>query len=201
MIKNIVFDISNVLAPFRMKEFLLEKGFDEIMIKRLYKASAMTPYWVEFEKGLISESKVIDAFVKCDPEIEKELHLAFDSVNGIMGEYDYSVGWIEALKKAGYGVYCITNFTPAGYYQCYDKISFVEKMDGSIFSFKEGYVKPEPEIYKLLLDRYALKAEESVFIDDTEANVRGAEALGFKGIVFKGYEDAVQKLAEMEVNF
>lgn len=195
MIKNIVFDISNVLAPFRFKEFLFEKGFDGNMIKRIYKASAMTPYWVEFEKGRISEKAVVEAFVKCDPEIEKELHLAFDSVKGIMGVYDYSEAWIEALKKAGYRVYCITNFTPAGYYQCYDNISFVEKMDGSVFSFKEGYVKPEPEIYKILLERYGLKAEESVFIDDTEENVRGAEALGFTGIVFKGYEDAMQQLA------
>ena len=51
MIRNIVFDISNVLAPFRFKEFLAEKGFDGTMIKRIIKASAMTPYWTEFEKG------------------------------------------------------------------------------------------------------------------------------------------------------
>ena len=141
MIKNIVFDISNVLAPFRLKEFLAEKGFDGDMAKQIYKASVFSPYWVEFERGKISEKEVIDSFVKCNPKIEEEIHLAFDSVKGIMGEYDYSVAWIEALKKAGYGVYCITNFTPAGYYQCYDQISFVEKMDGGIFSFQEGYVK------------------------------------------------------------
>lgn len=199
MIKNIVFDISNVLVPFRFKEFLLEKGFDESMVKRIYKASAMTPYWVEFEKGAISEKEAVDGFANSDPEIEKEIHLAFDSISGIMGEYDYSVAWIEALKEAGYGVYCITNFTPSGYQQCYDKISFIERMDGRVFSFQEGHVKPEPEIYKVLLERYNLKAEECVFIDDTEVNVRGAEALGFKGIVFMGYNDAIQKLAALGV--
>ena len=58
-------------------------------------------------------------------------------------------------------------------------------------------MKPDQEIYKILLDRYGLKAEECVFIDDTEENVRSAEKLGFKGIVFTGYEDAAGRLAQI----
>ena len=76
-------------------------------------------------------------------------------------------------------------------------MSFIEKFDGCVFSFKEGIVKPDPMIYKTLLSRYDLKAEECVFIDDTEENVRSAENLGFTGIVFNGYEDAVKRLAEI----
>ena len=105
------------------------------------------------------------------------------------------------MKKAGYRIYGITNFTPAGYEQCYDCIAFVEKFDGCVFSFMEGVVKPNPEIYKILLARYDIKAEECVFIDDTEENVLGAEKLGFKGIVFTGYDDAVAKLAEIKGSF
>jgi putative hydrolase of the HAD superfamily len=101
------------------------------------------------------------------------------------------------LKDAEYRMYCITNFTPEGYEQCYDCISFVEKFDGCVFSFREGVVKPDPQIYRILLERYDLQDEECVFIDDTEENVRGAEKLGFKGIVFTGYEDAAAKLAAL----
>ena len=197
MIKNIVFDISNVLAPFRFKEYLAEKGFDGTMIKRIIKASAMTPYWTEFEKGKITHEEAMTAFISMDPYIAYELHKAYDFCSGIMGKYDYTEGWIKALKKYGYELYCITNFTPAGYEQCYDCISFVEEFDGCVYSFREGVVKPDPEIYKILLRRYDLKAEECVFIDDTEENVLSAEKLGFSGIVFTGYEDAVAKLAEM----
>ena len=197
MIKNVVFDISNVLAPFRFKEYLAEKGFDTEMIKRIIKASAMTPYWTEFEKGKITQEEAMDAFISMDPDIADELHQAYDSCSGIMGKYEYTEGWIDSLKGAGYKLYCITNFTPAGYEQCYDCISFVERFDGGIFSFREGIVKPDPEIYRLLLSRYDLKAEECVFIDDTEENVLSAKKLGFNGIVFTGYEDAVSKLKEM----
>ena len=166
-------------------------------MKRIIKASAMTPYWIEFEKGKLTYEEAMNGFISTDPEIAEELHKAYDSCVGIMGKYDYTEGWINALKEDGYRLYCITNFTPAGYEQCYDCISFVERFDGCIFSFKEGIVKPDPEIYKILLKRYDLTAEECVFIDDTEENVRSAERLGFNGIVFTGYEDAVAKLKEL----
>lgn len=197
MIKNIVFDISNVLAPFRYKEFLAEKGFDTAMIKRIIKASAMTPYWTEYEKGKLTYEEAIEAFLSVDPDIREELHKAYDECSGIMGRYDYTENWIDALKASGYKLYCITNFTPAGYEQCYDRISFIERFDGCVFSFREGIAKPDPEIYKTLLRRYDLKAEECVFIDDTEENVISAEKLGFAGIVFTGYEDVVAKLDEI----
>ena len=185
------------MAPFRFKEYLAEKGFDKDMIKRIIKASAMTPFWTEFEKGRLSYDEAMNGFISVDPDIADELHKAYDSCAGIMGKYDYTEGWIKSLKDAGYRLYCITNFTPAGYEQCYDCISFVEKFDGCVFSFREGVVKPDPQIYRILLERYDLQAEECVFIDDTEENVRGAEKLGFKGIVFAGYEDAVAELAAL----
>ena len=197
MIKNIVFDISNVLAPFRFEEYLAEKGFDGAMIKRIIKASAMTPYWTEYEKGKLTYEEAMDAFISMDSAIADELHKAYDSCSGIMGKYDYTEGWIGELKEAGYKLYCITNFTPAGYEQCYDCISFIEEFDGCVFSFREGIVKPDPEIYKILLRKYKLKAEECVFIDDTEENVLSAEKLGITGIVFTGYEEAVSRLAEI----
>ncbi|MCQ2406497.1 MAG: HAD-IA family hydrolase [Oscillospiraceae bacterium] len=199
MIKNIVFDISNVLSPFRFMEFLTEKGFDAPMIKRIIKASAMTPYWAEFERGRLTRDEVMKAFISCDPEIEKELHLAFDDLHGMMGKYDYTEGWLRALREGGYKLYGMTNFTPAGYEQCYDCISFTEGFDGCVFSFREGTVKPEEAIYKLLLERYALNAEVCLFIDDTGEKVRDAEALGFCGIVFRSYPEAVSLMKEMGI--
>ena len=90
MIRNIVFDISNVLAPFRFKEFLAEKGFDAAMIKRIFKASAMTSYWTEFEKGKLTYDEAMEGFVSTDPDIADELYKAYDSCSGIMGRYNYT---------------------------------------------------------------------------------------------------------------
>ena len=51
MIRNVVFDIGNVLTDFRWKEFLQDKGFDEAMIKRIAQASVLSPFWNEFDRG------------------------------------------------------------------------------------------------------------------------------------------------------
>ena len=159
----------------------------------------MTVHWEEFERGHLTKEEAKELFVKTDPSIEAQIRKAYDSCAGIMGSYDYTLGWIKALRSAGYKLYCITNFTPAGYEECYDAISFIEQFDGTVFSFKEGVLKPEREIYELLLNRYSLKAEECVFIDDTEKNVVGARAVGLHGIVFRGYDEAVAELKKLGV--
>lgn len=71
------------------------------------------------------------------------------------------------------------------------------KAMASNYRIKPILSEGEPEIYQTLLSRYDLKADECVFIDDTEDNVRSAEKLGFAGIVFTGYEDTVERLDEI----
>ena len=80
---------------------------------------------------------------------------------------------------------------------CGESLAFMEFMDGGLVSFKAGKTKPDPEMYKQFLDVYDLNPEECLFIDDTEENVVVARKLGFKGIVFTGYEDLCNKLDEL----
>ena len=74
MIKNIVFDIGGVLADFHVTDFLAAKGFDGPMIKRILKASIMTPYWGQFERGELTEEEALAGFAGTDPEITDELN-------------------------------------------------------------------------------------------------------------------------------
>lgn len=72
-------------------------------------------------------------------------------------------------------------------------------MDGGILSYRDKLIKPQREIYQLLLERYGLKAEESVFLDDTEKNLSGAEKLGIRTILFQSREQAVEDLEKLGV--
>ena len=67
-------------------------------------------------------------------------------------------------------------------------------MDGGIFSYEEKVIKPEATIYRLLLERYNLNAEECVFFDDVEKNVLAARETGIHGIVFENREQAMKEL-------
>lgn len=199
MIHNIVFDIGNVLTDFRWKEFLMDKGFDKEMIRRIAKASVESPLWKEIDRGEWDREKLMEEFVKLDPEIEEELHLAYDNVHGMVTPRDYAIPWIKELKEKGYRVYYLSNFSDKAYEECADALEFIPHTDGGILSYREKMIKPDPKIYRCLLERYGLKAEECVFLDDLEVNVEAARAEGFAGIVFETKEQAERELALLGV--
>ena len=147
MIKNIVFDIGGVLADYRMKEFLMEKGLDGSMIKRVLKASVMNPYWGRFERGEVTEEETLQAFTADDPEIERELRLAFTNLSGMLVSRDYAIPLVRRLKKAGYGVYYLSNYSKKAYDECGESLAFMPYMDGGIVSFKVGMTKPDQRMF------------------------------------------------------
>ena len=200
MIRNIIFDIGNVLTDFRWKEFLSDRGFSEEMTARIARASVLTPLWDEVDRGVWDTEKLMQEFIRRDPEIASELRLAFDNVKGMVTKRDYAIPWIQRLKTHGYKVYYLSNFSIKAYEDCQDALDFIPFMDGGILSCREKVIKPDAEIYRILLSRYSLKAEESVFIDDTGKNVDAAEALGIHGICFKSRKQAEEELRQLGVD-
>ena len=97
MIRNIVFDIGNVLTDFRWKDFLRDKGFDEQMIGRIAKASVESPLWKEYDRGEMESEELLREFIKQDPQIEEELHRAYDDIHGIVTPRDYAIPWVREL--------------------------------------------------------------------------------------------------------
>ena len=199
MIRNIVFDIGNVLTDFRWKGFLEDKGFDAEMIRRIARASVESPLWQEIDRGEWDREKLMEEFVKLDPEIEAEIRRAYDNVHGMVTPRDYAIPWIRELKEKGYRVYYLSNFSDKAYEECADALEFMPYTDGGILSYQERIVKPDPAIYRRLLERYGLKAQECVFVDDLEINVEAARAEGFYGIVFETREQAQRELAGLGV--
>nr|WP_296457309.1 HAD family phosphatase [uncultured Acetatifactor sp.] len=194
MIRNIIFDIGNVLTDFRWKEFLEDKGFDEAMVKRIAKASVQSPVWNEIDRGVWSMEELMQAFIRQDPEIEEELRRAYGDITGMVTKRAYAIPWIQELREKGYRVYYLSNFSEKAYEDCADALDFLPYTDGGILSYREKLVKPDPEIYRRLLSRYSLEARESVFLDDTALNVEAAERLGIHGICFRTKEQAEEEL-------
>ena len=194
MIKNIIFDIGNVLSDFRWHDFLIDKGFDEARIDRIAKATIESEIWYEYDRGEWTQEELMAAFVKNDPDLEQDLHRAFDDIHGMVTPRAYAIPWVQDLKKQGFGVYYLSNFSQTAEEECPESLSFIPYTDGGILSYKERLVKPNPEIYRLLLKRYGLKAGECVFIDDTKKNVDAAIEEGIHGIWFQTKEQVDREL-------
>lgn len=199
MIKNIIFDIGNVLVAYRWREYFAEFGYSQEIYDRLAKATTLNEAWNEYDRGLWTEEEVLQGFIRNDPEIEPQIRETLTNLKGLLIMYDYAVDWVRELKEKGYGVYYLSNYSLPACRDCAEELAFIPYMDGGIFSFEDHVIKPEPEIYQLLLERYGLKAEECVFLDDTEKNIKGALAAGMHGIIFKSKAQAEEELRNMGV--
>ena len=142
-------------------------------------------------------SEVMDKFVSLDIEMEDEIRRVLADMHGIVTGRSYAVPWVCSLKEQGLQVYVLSNFSEKIWKECLDALEFYEFTDGGIISYKEHLIKPDQAVYQLLLERYGLCADECVFIDDLEENVKAARLCGINGIVFKNYEQAKKELNDM----
>lgn len=199
MINTIIFDIGNVLADFTWKEYLESFGYTGEMLERIARASVMNEKWEEYDKGLMSDEEILQCFVDKDPEIEADIRRCFENVKGMVSRNDYAIPWIKELKQKGYKVLYLSNFSRKASQECADALDFIPYMDGGILSYRDKVIKPMPEIYKLLIDRYDLNPDECVFMDDTEINLKGAEAFGIHTILFRNKSQAEEELKKLGV--
>lgn len=200
MIRNVIFDIGNVLASFRWKDLFIELGFTGEAFERIAEATVLHPtMWNEFDRSLMSDEEIIARCIERAPEYEKEIRLLFHTTAGLVEEYPYSYEWIRGLKEQGYKVYLLSNYGKTSYEAARDnhRLSFLPLVDGAVISYEVQMVKPEPGIYEALLAKYSLKAEECVFLDDRAENIEAAAALGFRGIVVETYEQAKEALEKL----
>ena len=199
MIKNVVFDIGNVLTDYTWNKYIHSFGFAEEVCERVAAATVKSKEWAEFDRGVMSVEAVVETLVKNDPGIEKEIREFTADMSGLVEKVDYAIPWIQELKAKGYGVYYLSNFSEKAEKECAHALDFIPYTDGGILSYRDKMVKPEPEIYKCFLERYHLKAEECVFLDDLETNINAARAQGMHGIVFTTREAAVADLEKLGV--
>jgi putative hydrolase of the HAD superfamily len=184
-----VFDIGNVLMDFRWKEYMRSLfGENEALIQTINQGIWHNGCWAAMDKGEMDGTATLRSAVAFSPQYEKEIKLTLDKVALAFHKFGYAVPWVQELKGMGLNVYYLSNYSAFSIAANPDVLDFIPCMDGGVFSFEVKAVKPEPEIYRCLCDKYGLKPEECLFTDDVPANVKGAQACGFQGIVFEGYE-------------
>lgn len=199
MIKNVIFDVGKVLVAFDWESVFAELGVMGSAVDIVADATVRSPEWNEFDRGVIPDEELLAAFIARAPQYEDKIHAFYDDLGRTIRQYDYTYGWIRGLMAAGYRTYLLSNFPDRIYRQAEEELSFVRDVSGAVFSYTVKTVKPEPEIYKILLERYRLMPEECVFIDDRPENLKTAHKLGMKTVLFTSYEQAVEALRGLGV--
>lgn len=200
MITTIIFDIGNVLADFTWKEHYERFGYDGAMVERIAKATVGNPAWNEYDRGAMKLEDVIQTFINADPEIEQDIRKVLNNVKTMVRRNDYAIPWIQELKSKGYRTLYLSNFSEKAETECAYALDFIPYLDGGILSYQVKVIKPMPEIYELLIKRYHLVPEECVFLDDTRANLDGADKFGIHTILFSNQAQAIEELRKLGVD-
>jgi len=186
MIRNIVFDLGNVLISFRPEEYLLKNNYPEAKRKIIHSDIFGSIEWLLLDNGEISTMEAIDRIAEKSSLRREEIALIFNKRTEIMSDIDENVKLIPRLKKDGYRLYYLSNFPVDIFDEVKRSYSFFKYFDGGIISAVVRYSKPNPEIFRLLLEKYGLSANECLFIDDHEENTIVAVSIGMKGFFTSG---------------
>lgn len=110
-----------------------------------------------------------------------------------------TIGILKQLKQAGYSVYGLSNWSAETFPQARKRHDFFDLLDDMVISGEVGHVKPEPEIYHLMLDKIGRPAQECLFIDDALPNVHQAQRMGFAVIHFQSPEQLEASLRDLKI--
>ena len=194
----VVFDLGGVLLQWNPR-FLYRKLFpnDEQAMED-FLATVCTREWNERQDAGRPFAAAIGELVAAHAgkaHLIEAFRTRFDEM--IPGAIDGSVEILQELSRAGVPLYALTNFSAETFPAQRERFAFLSAFDGIVVSGEEGVIKPDPRIFRILLERYAIAPVQAVFIDDNAANAAAATALGMHGIHFRALGPLRDELAAL----
>jgi HAD superfamily hydrolase (TIGR01509 family) len=190
----VVFDIGNVLLRWNPRN-LYRKTFDDEARMERFLATALAMDFVAHTDTAPDFAAAVEARAKAFPEFAAELRLFHERwIETLGGPIDENVALLRRLKAAGRPVHALSNFATDKFALARERHDFLNAFDVAVISGHVGAVKPEARIYEILFERAGGEPEDLLFIDDSPANVRAAEALGMATIHYRAGVDLEREL-------
>jgi len=194
MIRNIIFDLGNVLISFRPAEYLEKNNYPEKIRNTILKDIFGSREWLLLDNGNITTGEAIDSITKKSELKKEEIAFIFNKRTEIMFPLEYNVRMLPGLKKQGYKLYYLSNFPSDIFEEIKTSYYFFGHFEGGIISSDIKHSKPDPEIYRILLSKYNMQVSECLYIDDIESNIKAAETIGMKVLFTAGSTDISHNL-------
>ena len=199
MIRTIIFDIGNVLADFNWRAYLDSFALPEQEDRIVERTLVLSPLWAEIDRGRLSDEELLAQICKSAPEQEMLIRRVYSGAGMAVSQNAYAPGLLKRLKELGYQIYILSNYGKTFYEERLSNFEFLRYSDGQVISYQEQYIKPEPEIYQILLSRYQICPEEAVFFDDLPKNLETAKTFGINTVQVRGYESIEEGLRNFDI--
>ena len=183
--KTIVFDFGGVLVDWNPRH-LYRKIFSSEEEMEGFLAQVCNGEWNAKQDAGRPFAQAVAELQKQYPQYTEQIAAYFDRWGEMLGgEIPGMADLVRMLKRKGYKLYGLTNWSAETFPLARAKYSVFDMLDGMVVSGEEHIIKPDPEIYKRLLTRFQLRAPDCLFIDDSPANVAAARKLGFDAVRFE----------------
>ncbi|GHV95598.1 haloacid dehalogenase [Spirochaetia bacterium] len=186
MIKNIIFDMGNVLAGFDAAKFCASRIPNEKDAALLCREVFSSVEWARLDRGVTTNAEAAASIAERLPKrLHTEARWLIDHWYDHFKPDPAMEKCIARLKGLGLGIYLLSN---AGFdfYTFRESLKALRFFDGQLISAEVHLLKPDRQIFENLLKKFSLKAEQCFFVDDMNGNVEAALNLGFSGMVYRG---------------
>lgn len=201
-IKNIIFDFGGVLMDWNPRYYFRTHFNDDEKMEYFLTQVAHNEWNAEQDRGRTLKEGT-EFLVAQHPDWEAEIRAYYDNWTTMLrADIPQNVEVLRKLEHTDYQLFGLTNWSNETFPYALENYDFFKIFDGKIVvSGDEKLIKPDPKIWELLLSRYNILAAESVFIDDNEANIAAAKALGFLTVHIKPETDLESELKNLGVRF
>lgn len=200
MINTIIFDLGGVLIDWN-PQYLFSQIFEDKAEMQYFLEKVCTPDWNEEQDAGRTIKEATEQLVKEHPAHAQNIHAYYDRWHEMLGgTIDGTVEIFRKLKDSNkYKIYALTNWSGETFPIALNQYELFKWFDGIVVSGTEKMRKPSPHFYKLLLDRYDVKAGEALFIDDNLRNIKAAKEAGIHSIHFLNPQQLEQELKAMDI--
>src|SRR4029078_686451 len=197
-ISAIIFDLGGVLIDWN-PNYVFDKMFDSEEKKKHFFENICTPDWNEKQDAGRSIKEATEELLVKHPDWKEYIEAYYGRWREMLGGPIHdTVEIFKQLKQTGrYKIYALTNWSAETFPIALELYEFLHWFDGRLVSGEEKMRKPFPEFYQLMLDRFELTPEETLFIDDSLRNEQAARAIGLKTLHFKSPAQLKEDLMEL----
>ncbi|MGZ5211472.1 MAG: HAD family hydrolase [Kaistella sp.] len=201
-IKNIIFDFGGVVMDWNPRYFFKDYFNDDEKMEFFLKHIAEDDWNAEQDRGR-SLREGTEIQIQKFPEWENELRAYYDNWSTMLkSDIPENVEVLRKLEHSDYELFGLTNWSAETFPYALENYDFFNVFKGKIVvSGTEELIKPDPKIWEVLLERYQLKSEESVFIDDNPKNIEVAETLGFVTVHIQQETNLEKELRNLGLSF
>jgi len=186
-VRTVVFDVGNVLIEWDPRHLYRQFFDDQDALMEHFLENVCTSAWNQEQDRGRSWDEAVAVLVAEHPESAELIRAYHERWHDMVpGEIPGTPEILAELKARGVPLFALSNFSREKFREARERFPFLDGFDGLVVSAEVGLVKPDPAIYRLLLERYGLAPAETLYIDDLAENVAVAESLGMAGHHFSG---------------